>query len=175
MIKVAGRSATLSFLMLIVTFFYIQPGVGEAFNLANNSHNTNEKSEETNNNITPTQPETVANADNKVSDNAGNSATNGEDKTAKNLNTRAFSATAYCLKGRTAIGGSVRRGIVAADPRILPLGTRIYMNAGPYSGTYVVADTGGAVRGKVLDVWVPNQAEAIRFGRRKVTISVLGK
>ncbi|MGI8640166.1 MAG: 3D domain-containing protein [Pyrinomonadaceae bacterium] len=88
---------------------------------------------------------------------------------------RSFRATAYCLKGRTATGGSVRRGIVAADPRILPLGTRIQLNAGSYSGTYTVADTGGAVKGRILDIWVPNCAEAIRFGRKTVKVSVLGK
>ena len=91
------------------------------------------------------------------------------------LSARAFSATAYCLKGRTANGGNVRRGIVAADPRVLPLGTRISMNAGSYSGSYTVADTGGAVRGRKLDIWVPSCSEAIRFGRRTVTVAVVGK
>ena len=88
---------------------------------------------------------------------------------------KSFRATAYCLKGRTATGGSVRRGIVAADRRVLPLGTKIQLSAGSYSGTYMVADTGGAVRGNVLDIWVPSCAEANRFGRRSVTVSVLGK
>ena len=87
----------------------------------------------------------------------------------------AFSATAYCLKGRTALGGGVRRGVVAADPRILPLGTQIQLDAGSYSGTYTVADTGGAVRGRKLDIWVPSCSEANRFGRRAVKISRLGK
>ncbi len=91
------------------------------------------------------------------------------------LEAKNFRATAYCLKGRTAIGGNVRRGIVAADPRILPLGTRIQMNAGSYSGTYTVADTGGAVKGRILDIWVPSCSEAIRFGRKSVQVSVLGR
>lgn len=82
-----------------------------------------------------------------------------------------FSATAYCLKGRTASGASVRRGIVAADPRILPLGTRINLNAGPYSGSYLVADTGGAIKGRKLDIWVANCSEARRFGRRNITVN----
>ncbi|HEY0428689.1 MAG TPA: 3D domain-containing protein [Pyrinomonadaceae bacterium] len=88
---------------------------------------------------------------------------------------KSFRATAYCLKGRTATGGSVRRGIVAADRRVLPLGTRIQVSAGAYSGTYTVADTGGAVKGNVLDIWVPSCSEANRFGRRTVTVSILGK
>lgn len=90
---------------------------------------------------------------------------------AKNLGGRAFSATAYCLKGRTASGSSTRRGIVAADPRVLPLGTRISLNAGTYTGSYVVADTGGAIKGKKLDVWVSSCSEARRFGRRTVMVN----
>lgn len=172
MIKVAGRSILLSLLVLIVTFFYIQPEVGEAFNLANDSLNktNDEKLTGTAKETTNNKPETI---DSKTSENP--TVDSKENNSDKNLKTSAFNATAYCLKGRTAGGGSVRRGIVAADPRVLPLGTRIYMNAGPYSGTYVVADTGGAVKGRKLDVWVPSQAEARRFGRRKVTVSVLGR
>lgn len=90
-------------------------------------------------------------------------------------NARGFSATAYCLKGRTANGGSVRRGIVAADPRVLPLGTRIFLNAGGYSGSYIVADTGGGVKGRKLDIWVPTCSEAVKFGRRSVSVSVVAK
>ncbi|HXG84460.1 MAG TPA: 3D domain-containing protein [Pyrinomonadaceae bacterium] len=87
---------------------------------------------------------------------------------------RAFRATAYCLQGRTASGSGVRRGIVAADPRVLPLGTRIQITAGSYSGTYTVADTGGAVKGRILDIWVPSCSEAIRFGRKSITVAVVG-
>ena len=82
-----------------------------------------------------------------------------------------FSATAYCLKGRTASGAGVKRRIVAADPRILPLGTRINLNAGQYSGSYMVADTGGAIKGRKLDIWVANCSEAKRFGRRNVSVA----
>lgn len=88
---------------------------------------------------------------------------------------KSFRATAYCLKGRTASGSGVRRGIVAADRRVLPLGTKIQISAGAYSGTYTVADTGGAVKGNILDIWMPSCAEANRFGRRNVTVSVLSK
>ncbi len=91
------------------------------------------------------------------------------------MEVNAFRATAYCLKGRTAMGGSVRRGIVAADPRVLPLGSRIQLSAGSYSGTYTVADTGGAVKGRKLDIWMPSCVEAVRFGRKNVMVSRIGK
>ncbi|HEX8336908.1 MAG TPA: 3D domain-containing protein [Pyrinomonadaceae bacterium] len=84
-----------------------------------------------------------------------------------------FTATAYSLRGRTASGAGVRRGIIAADRRVLPLGTRVRLEAGPYSGEYLVADTGGAVRGRKIDIWVPQTSEAMRFGRRPVRLTVL--
>ena len=73
------------------------------------------------------------------------------------------------------MGSSVRRGIVAADPRVLPLGSRIQISAGAYSGTYTVADTGGAVKGRILDIWMPSCVEAVRFGRKSVMVSRLGR
>ena len=82
----------------------------------------------------------------------------------------AFSATAYCLQGRTAMGHGVRRGIIAADPRVLKLGSKVVVSAGAWSGTYLVSDTGGGIKGKKIDIWVPGCAEARKFGRRTVQI-----
>jgi 3D (Asp-Asp-Asp) domain-containing protein len=84
-----------------------------------------------------------------------------------------FTATAYSLRGRTASGKPVRRGLIAADRRVLPIGTRVRLDAGSYSGEYVVADTGGAVRGRKIDIWMPSTGEAMRFGRRTVKLTVL--
>lgn len=91
----------------------------------------------------------------------------------ENDNARSFNATAYCLQGRTATGSMVKRGIVAADPRVLPLGTRIHVRSGNYTGQYTVADTGGGVRGRKLDVWVPSCGEAKTFGRKTVYVSIV--
>ena len=84
-----------------------------------------------------------------------------------------FVATAYSLRGRTASGRLVSKGLIAADRRILPLGTRVRLEAGSYSGEYLVADTGGAVRGRRIDIWLPSTREAMRFGRRPVKLTVL--
>ena len=86
---------------------------------------------------------------------------------------KTFLATAYCLKGQTASGITVRRGIIAADPKILPLGSVVRHQAGNYSGIYTVMDTGGAIRGQRIDIYLPTRAEAIRFGARKVKLEVL--
>ncbi len=84
-----------------------------------------------------------------------------------------FVATAYCLRGRTASGAMVRNGIIAADPRVVRLGTKVMLGAGAYSGDYVVADTGGKIKGNRVDIWMASCAEARRFGRRTVTLSTL--
>jgi 3D (Asp-Asp-Asp) domain-containing protein len=87
--------------------------------------------------------------------------------------THQYVATAYSLRGRTASGLPVSKGIVAADPRFLPLGSRVKIEAGSYSGEYLVADTGGMVRGKRIDIWTPSSREAMRFGRRTVKLTIL--
>ena len=84
-----------------------------------------------------------------------------------------YTATAYSLRGRTASGQPVSRGLIAADPRILPLGTRVRVDAGNFSGEYLVADTGGSVKGRRIDIWTPTSREALRFGRRAVKLTVL--
>jgi 3D (Asp-Asp-Asp) domain-containing protein len=86
---------------------------------------------------------------------------------------KTFMASAYCLKGQTASGITTRRGIIAADPSILPLGSVVRIQAGPYSGIYTVMDTGGAIRGQRIDVFFPSRAEAMKFGRRPVKVEVL--
>ncbi len=84
-----------------------------------------------------------------------------------------YVATAYSLKGRTASGRMVSRGLIAADPAVLPLGSRVRVEHPGYSGEYLVADTGGMIRGRRIDIWTPSSREAMRFGRRTVKLTVL--
>ena len=86
-----------------------------------------------------------------------------------------FRATAYSLKGRTASGEYVRSGIIAADPKVLPLGTVVHIRAGRYTGTYTVKDTGGRIKGRKVDIYIPNYKEAKAFGNRRVKVKVIGK
>jgi 3D (Asp-Asp-Asp) domain-containing protein len=86
---------------------------------------------------------------------------------------QSYTATAYSLYGRTASGANVRRGLIAADHRVLPLGSRVRVEAGSYTGEYLVADRGSAVRGHLIDIWVPSTREAMRFGRRPVRLTIL--
>jgi len=87
---------------------------------------------------------------------------------------REFEATAYSLTGSTASGVETHRGVVAADPAVLPLGSRIRVHgAGAYSGVYTVRDTGSGVNGREIDIYIPDRAEAKRFGRRRVQVEIL--
>jgi 3D (Asp-Asp-Asp) domain-containing protein len=79
------------------------------------------------------------------------------------------------LKGRTASGIHTFSGVIAADPSVLPLGTVVHLRAGRYTGTYTVLDTGGRIKGRRVDVYVPTYREAVQFGRRPVKIKVIGR
>ncbi len=83
--------------------------------------------------------------------------------------TLTVTATAYTLRGNTATGAPVGYGIVAVDPSVIPLGTRMTI---PGYGEGVAADTGGAIQGATIDVWVPTAAAAAAWGRRTVTITL---
>ena len=86
-----------------------------------------------------------------------------------------FSATAYCKGTTTASGVRVRAGVAAADPQLLPVGTVLQVAVGDskYSGVYTVMDTGPAVQGRLLDLYLWSCHEALQFGRRPVNVTVL--
>ena len=86
-----------------------------------------------------------------------------------------FAATAYCKGDTTASGVGVRTGIAAADPAILPVGSVVRLETpNPrYSGVWTVMDTGPAVRGRTVDLYLWSCKEALQFGRRKVRLTVL--
>ena len=81
--------------------------------------------------------------------------------------TLTVTATAYTVRGRTATGLPTSWGIVAVDPNVIPLGTKLTI---PGYGEAIAADTGPGVQGAAIDVWVPDSAAAAAFGRRTVTI-----
>ena len=84
-------------------------------------------------------------------------------------------ATAYCVKGTTRSGTKARRGIVAADPRVLPLGSVVRVEGLPprLNGIYTVTDTGRAIKGREIDIFMPDCATAERFGRQSAEVQVL--
>jgi cystine transport system substrate-binding protein len=82
--------------------------------------------------------------------------------------TLTVTSTGYALPGTTATGLPVGWGVVAVDPGVIPLGTRMTI---PGYGEGVAADTGSAVRGATIDLWFPTTGQALEWGRRTVTIT----
>ncbi len=87
----------------------------------------------------------------------------------------AFSASAYCKGLVTASGVAVQSGVVAADPELLPVGSVVELDSLPqrYNGIYTVMDTGPAVQGRLLDIYMWSCNEALQFGRKPVHVTVL--
>jgi cystine transport system substrate-binding protein len=86
-----------------------------------------------------------------------------------NGQTLTVSSTGYSLPGHTATGMPVGWGVVAVDPSVIPLGTRMTI---PGYGEGVAADVGSAVRGATIDLWFPTLDQARAWGRRTVTITL---
>ncbi len=86
-----------------------------------------------------------------------------------------FAATAYCKGTTTASGVIPRTGIAAADEDLLPVGSVIQVGLlGPrYDGVYTIMDTGPKVNGRNLDLYLWNCDEAVRFGRKAISVVVL--
>jgi 3D (Asp-Asp-Asp) domain-containing protein len=83
--------------------------------------------------------------------------------------TLTVTATGYSLPGHTSTGLPVGFGVVAVDPAVIPLGTRLTI---PGYGDGVAADTGTAVHGNTIDLWFPSLSDAMAWGRRTVTITL---
>jgi 3D (Asp-Asp-Asp) domain-containing protein len=86
-----------------------------------------------------------------------------------------FTATAYCKGTTTASGVNVRTGIAAADPDLLPVGSVVQLDrlGELYNGIYTIMDTGPAVLGRHIDIYMWNCNEALALGRRDAKLTVL--
>lgn len=71
--------------------------------------------------------------------------------------------------GQTASGSQARIGTVAADPKVLPIGTIVYV---PDYGWGRVEDKGGAIKGNKIDLWYTNHAAAHKWGRKRIPIKI---
>ena len=87
----------------------------------------------------------------------------------------AVGATAYCNGITTTAGVAVQRGIAAADPELLPVGSVVQIDSlqPRYNGIYTIMDTGPAVQGRMVDLYLWSCNEALQFGRRSARLTVL--
>ncbi|MBS4198003.1 G5 and 3D domain-containing protein [Lederbergia citri] len=94
----------------------------------------------------------------------------------KEMYMNATAYTAYCngCSGVTATGINLRANpnlkVIAVDPRVIPLGTKVWVEGYGYA---VAGDTGGAIKGNRIDIFVASKEEAYRFGRKQVKIRIL--
>ena len=80
-------------------------------------------------------------------------------------------ATAYTWTGqRTASGTWPAVGTVATDTEVIPLGTKIWVEG---YGEAVALDTGGAVKGNIIDIYLPTEDQCLQWGRRQVEVRVI--
>ncbi len=86
----------------------------------------------------------------------------------------AYTANCNGCSGHTATGFNLRANpeakVIAVDPSVIPLGTKVYVEGYGYA---VAADTGGAIKGNKIDLFMSSQSDAYRFGRKNVKIKIL--
>ena len=78
-----------------------------------------------------------------------------------------FEVSCHTGEGATASGTPISRKTVSVDPQVVPLGTRLVIDK---VGHRVAADTGGAIKGRRLDIWEPSVAACTQFGRRQLRV-----
>jgi len=94
-----------------------------------------------------------------------------------------MTATGYCIcktctgsgNGITATGRQAKKGVVAVDPKVIPLGSRVWVeteNGSYVYGAAIAADTGGAIKGNKIDLCFGSHQEALNFGRRTVKVYI---
>jgi 3D (Asp-Asp-Asp) domain-containing protein/LysM repeat protein len=95
---------------------------------------------------------------------------------AKEITVTATAYTANCegCSGITATGIDLKANpnakVISVDPNVIPLGSKVYVEGYGYA---TAADTGGAIKGNVIDVFIPSKEEAIQWGRKQVKVTIL--
>ncbi len=104
------------------------------------------------------------------------STSSSTDKVVKEFTVSATAYTAYCkgCSGITRTGINLKKNpgakVIAVDPKVIPLGTKVWVEGYGYA---VAGDTGGAIKGNKIDVFIPTQSQALKWGRKNVKIKIL--
>ena len=97
--------------------------------------------------------------------------TTAPEVTAIKVTATAYCGCSYCTDGDgiTATGTKATQGrTIAVDPSVIPYGTKVIING----NTYIAEDCGGAIKGKMIDIYFDSHEEAKQFGRQKLTVYV---
>ncbi|EDN8357928.1 DUF348 domain-containing protein [Listeria monocytogenes] len=105
---------------------------------------------------------------------ATSSSSSSSSSTPSGGKTYKMESTAYSGGGTTAYGINLSANpglkVIAVDPRIIPLGSKVWVEG---YGEAIAGDTGGAIKGNIVDVYFPNESQCYSWGRRMVTVKVL--
>ncbi|MDE0582400.1 MULTISPECIES: 3D domain-containing protein [Planococcus] len=99
-----------------------------------------------------------------------------KDKVVKEFTVSSTAYTAYCrgCSGITRTGINLKKNpglkVIAVDPKVIPLGSKVWVEG---YGTAIAGDTGGAIKGKKIDVFIPTQSQALKWGRKNVKVKIL--
>ncbi|MFJ8237082.1 3D domain-containing protein [Ureibacillus sp. NPDC094379] len=100
----------------------------------------------------------------------------GEEPEGREIMVTATAYTAYCpgCSGTTAYGIDLRANpnekVIAVDPNVIPLGTKVWVEG---YGEAIAGDTGGAIKGHKIDVFIPSYDQALQWGRKQVKLKIL--
>ncbi|ARI77341.1 3D domain-containing protein [Halobacillus mangrovi] len=128
--------------------------------------------------VAPASTKTSNNSSSNSSATQTSSNESSSNEVVKEFTAEATAYTAYCTgcSGVTATGIDLRANpdqkVIAVDPDVIPLGSKVYVEG---YGTAIAGDTGGAINGNRIDVFMPNREDALEFGRKSVKVQVLSE
>lgn len=110
---------------------------------------------------------------------ANNNATEAAAPAAESAKTITVTATAYTANcegcsGITSTGIDLRANpdakVISVDPNVIPLGSKVYVEG---YGNAIAGDTGGAIKGNIIDIFIPTEEAALQWGRKQVKVTIL--
>lgn len=111
---------------------------------------------------------TLSNTSQSLSQNNSNDI---KDKVVRTMKVEATAYTAYNSYSLTSTGQKPRWGTIAVDPKVIPYGTKIYIPE--FGETFIANDTGGAIKGNKIDIFMNSKKECYNWGRRTIEIQIL--
>ena len=109
--------------------------------------------------------------ENSTSNDKSKDLIDNKDKVVRTLNVEATAYTAYNSYSLTSTGQKPTWGTIAVDPKVIPYGTKIYIPE--FGKTFIANDTGGAIKGNKIDIFMNTKKECYNWGRRTIEIQIL--
>lgn len=89
------------------------------------------------------------------------------------MTSTAYTASCKGCSGTTATGINLKNNpsmkLIAVDPNVIPLGSKVYVEGYGYA---IAGDTGGAIKGRKIDIFISSHSQAVAWGRKTVNVYV---